>query len=113
VAIPAAIGEVKTPQIIDINILIMKLINAVITPVIIAHLNCEFIKINYLLIEIIFITICFARSGLTVCGLPCGYLPRCADLGEAVQPEKCYGVENCLGCAQTPPALGQRFVGQH
>ena len=22
--------------------------------------------------------------------------------GEAVQPEKCSGVENCLGCAQNP-----------
>ena len=31
--------------------------------------------------------------------------------GEAVQPEKCSGVENCLGCAQTPQRQVHALLG--
>ena len=43
-------------------------------------------------------------------------LTVCIDLrwgrdGEAVQPEKCLGAENCLGCAREMPQRPGRFVG--
>jgi hypothetical protein len=31
--------------------------------------------------------------------------------GEAVQPEKCSGVENCLGCAQNPQRQVHALLG--
>jgi len=39
------------------------------------------------------------------------YLPRCVDLGEAVQPEKMIRRRKLLEIAAESPASGARFVG--
>jgi hypothetical protein len=37
---------------------------------------------------------------------------RWGEDGEAVQPEKGYGVENCLGCAQNPQRQVHALLGR-